>query len=1163
MKIYSINNRLGIKYLNRIFYLFVTIFFLQTQISQAQQVSLSNTHLTLRSAFIEIERQTEMSVDYNREIINVDKTVTLSHRNGSLNDIMEMLLQGSGCTYTVRENHIVISKVPVAAQRVKKNITGIVTDVQGEPIIGANILEKGTINGTITGIDGNFVLGVDNDAILLISYIGYLPQEIKTAGRIMVNVVLQEDVTALEEVVVVGYGTQKKMNMTGAVEMITSKVLENRPVSSLSNMLQGQVAGMTFSTPSGGMTPGANSTMIIRGQALLSDPNTSPTTPLVVIDGIPAEMKDMNNLNPNDVESISVLKDAAASAVYGARAPYGVIVINTKLGKQNEKASISYSGNLGWVTPIRHPETADTYTFALGINDARINSRQAILFPQERIDKVKDNIENPGKYSPEELYMTVSPTAWSSACFNTDWFDVWLRSSLRQQHNLSVKGGGQKTGFYISTGYIYQPGILNFVEENDNYRRFNMNANINTKINNWISLGYISRYSLAEYKEPAMEYGEGRKRIYSYVYGAHPNNPLLQPDGSYSEASRVPMATQGGSSLLKEHRMDHILSFDLNPAKGWDIHIDATWRMYVNDYQMHRMPAYTGMPNGEQKLIDGTESLLTKYVDVNNYWTTQGYTSYQADLGLHTIKGMVGAQAEEKTNKRLSGTAKNLVIPDIDAMRIALGDRTVNDAMSDWATAGLFGRLNYNFDERYLLEINGRYDGSARYQRSKRWGFFPSASAGWNMSNESFWSGISPVVNFAKLRASYGTLGNQGNSSGYLHVPTMEAGKSQSQWIFGNARKTYIQAPGLLNMVRTWEKFTTFDIGGEFRFFNSKLSAEVDWFRRNSWDLIGPSTPMPSVLGTIAPESNNAEMITNGWEAQISWRDNITKDWNYNIRVAVSDAWSEVTKYNVTTRTISGWYEGKRVNEIWGYEVKRFLNSSDFDESGKLIISQSRFNGYWYPGDIKYEDLDGDDAITPGDNTVDNPGDMKILGNSTPRYRYSFFLSTGYSFKNIGRIELSALFEGVMKRDVWMGGSPLYYFGRSAGTISEVSLYKGHLDFYRDENSYPELVEFLGENKNAFFPRPYATTEGAKNFQISDRYILSGAYMRMKTIQLSYSLPNNWLKAAHIENCQIYFSGENLWTLSALPKYFDPEFVDQGRMYPQQMTLSCGINIGF
>ncbi len=1139
--------------------------------AQTTTISISKQNESLENVLKEIEKQTEFLFFYNANEINKNERISLDKKNSNITDILNEIVKSTGISYSIKDRHIVLTTRTKKSgaesgdsRQITKRITGTVTDENGETVIGAGVAEKGTSNGVITDANGNFSLNVSENAIIQISYIGYLTQEIPVGNKTNIEVLLRENTQVLDEVVIVGYGVQKKSNLTGSVETVTSEALEKRPSTSISNMLQGHVAGMTFSTPNNsasqsGYTPGANAVMQIRGQALLGD---NPTPPLVIIDGIPAEMADLNSLNPNDVESISVLKDAAASAIYGARAPYGVLIVKTKIGKRKEKANIQYSGNLGWVTPVRHPETTDTYTFALGINDARINSRQAILFPQERIDKVKDNIENPGKYSPEELYMNITPTSWASACFNTNWFDVWFKSSLRHQHNLSVKGGGEKTGYYISAGYVYQPGILNFVEKNDNYSRFNVNGSLNSQINDWMSVSYTSRYSLEKYKEPAMEYGSGRSRIYSYVYGAHPNNPLIQPDGSYSEASRVPMATQGGNIVTNNHRMDQILALDINPVKGWDIHVDGTWRMYFNDYQMHRMPAYTGMPNGEQKLIDGTESLLTKRMDMDNYWTIQGYTSYQKEINKNFFKLMAGAQVEEKNNKQLSGTAKKLVVPDIDAMRIALGDRTVNDLLSDWATAGFFGRLNYNYDERYLLEVNARYDGSGRYQRNRRWGFFPSVSGGWNISNESFWSGIQPTVNFAKLRASYGTLGNQGNASGYLHVPTMAANATQSQWIFDNARKTYINPPGILNMIRTWEKFTTFDIGAEFRFLNGRLTTEFDWFNRKSWDLIGPSTPMPSVLGAAAPESNNAEMVTKGWEAQIGWADFINKDWNYRVRLAVSDNRSKVTKYNVSTKTVSGWYEGKDVGEIWGYKVNRLLNEDDF-EDGKLKISQSRFNGYWYPGDIRYEDLDGDDAITPGDNTVDNPGDMRILGNSTPRFRYSLFLSSGYDLKNFGRVELSALFEGIMKRDVWMGGSPLYYFGRSAGTISEVSIYKGHLDFYRDENSYPELVTYLGENTDAFFPRPYATTEGAKNFQVSDRYILNGAYMRLKTLQLTYTLPQRWLKRAKIANCQVYFAGENLFVLSHLPKYFDPEFVNNGRMYPQQMTLSCGINIGF
>lgn len=636
------------------------------------------------------------------------------------------------------------------------------------------------------------------------------------------------------------------------------------------------------------------------------------------------------------------------------------------------------------------------------------------------------------------------------------------------------------------------------------------------------------------------------------------------PNGEYSNGPRISTSIGAGNALAKSHRLDNILALDADIVKGWTAHIDGTWRVAFDDNQRLRKPVYETRPSGASSLIPGTESSLTKFTQLETYWTLQGYTAYEHTISKHTFRAQVGVQAEEDNIRQLSGTAKDLFVPELPAIATAAGVRTFNDALSTWATAGLFGRVNYNFDEKYLLELNGRYDGSGRYSRDSRWGFFPSASVGWNMSSEKFWKSILPVVNRSKIRASYGTLGNQGNSAGYLHIPTMSVG-SQAGWIINNERLPFVNTPGILNMMRTWEKYTTFDVGLELGFFGNRLTSEFDYFNRRSWDVIGPATPKPSVLGTGAPDVNNAEFVTNGWELQMRWNDIISKNWDYSVGLSLSDAMSHVTKYNTTINSFNGWYPGKEFDEIWGYTVDRFLNKGDFDAGGKLKWDQSRINANWYPGDVKYEDLDGDGKITPGSGTIENPGDLHKIGNSTPRYRFGVNLATGYSFPKAGRIDLSVFFEGIGKRDLFMSGNFFYWGGATGGSSVETSTFKGkHLDFYRDEDSNPRLLELLGENVNAYFPRPYGNSgEGGKNFQTSTRYLLSGAYMRLKNLQLTYTLPNNLLDRAKIKTCRIYFSGENLFVLSKLPSYIDPESVNNGKMYPQQAVYSMGINIGF
>lgn len=1132
--------------------------------AQTAVVNVEAQNKTVGEILKEIENQSEFGFFFSNKHIDLNRRVSVSSRNSDIFKVLEQVFEGTNVKYSVLDKKIVLTTKAdnaQAAQQSALKVKGKVVDENGEGVIGASVVMKGTGNGTVTDIDGNFELAVSEKEVTLeVSFIGYQKTVAKAKVGALARIVLKEDTELLDEVVVVAYGTQKKSNLTGSVDVVSSKEMANRPVTSASSMLQGKASSITFDTPSGGNTPGSNPTLQIRGQAGLD----GATPPLVVIDGIPSDMGAFNALDPNDIESISVLKDAAASAVYGARAPYGVLLVTTKMGSRNEKAVVTYSGNYAVVTPINMPKTLDSYTFAVIRNQSYLNARSQAPFTDEDLDIIKDNIENPGKYSLEDLIST-SGNMWGKSLVNEDWMDILLKSSFRHQHNLSLKGGSEKSSYSVSVGYVYQPGILNFVEDMDNYSRFNVNASIESDVTNWLKVTYRNRYSYAETKEPVSEYAGGRQRMFDFVYGAWPTNPLRYPDGSY--AGIINTSMNGGEKKGIGHRLDNILALDFKLAKGWTAHVDGTWRMNFSDNQTLRKPVYGTQPSGDEYLINGTESSIAKSTASNQYWTIQGYTAYQLQLKRHSFRIQLGAQAEENNYRTLSGTAKDLFVYDMDAAHIAQGNRTFDDALNDWATAGFFGRFNYNWAERYFVEVNGRYDGSGRYSRGNRWGFFPSVFGAWNMSNEPFWEKLKDVVNYARVKASYGTLGNQGNSAGYLHIPTMTTA-SQGPWIINGKRPTYVNTPGLLNLVRTWEKITTLDLGLEARFLNNQLGVELGYFNRRSWDIIGPPTPLPAVLGASAPSVNNAELVTKGFEAQVSWRDKITSRLDYSVALNLADATTEVTKYNATSRSIAAnkWWKGRKFGDIWGYEVEGLLTEADFDENGKLLIDQSKIHANWYPGDIKYKDLDGDGKITPGSSTADDPGDRRIIGNSTPRFRYGINLGFGYEFEKAGRLDLTMFFQGVAKRDVFMGGSFFFFgAGQNAASSAATSIYdnKWHKDFYRDENSNQRLLELMGENKNAFFPRPYETNEGTKNFQTNTRYLMNGAYLRMKNLQLAYTLPKQWVNKVGMSNCRVYFSGENLFVLSGLPSYIDPESVNNGRMYPQQAVYSFGVNVSF
>ena len=462
-------------------FLFVLIFCLHAENTNSQnvRVTVKQNNTELSSVLTDIEKQTDYLFVYDK-YVNVNRKVSVNLNKKPLEDVLSQLFNGTDVKYTVDGSYIILSPkietghIASLITQQKKIVTGMVKDNYGDPVIGANIIEKGTTNGVITDINGSFSINVPEGAVLQISYIGYLSKELKVGNETSFDIVLQEDNQTLDEVVVVAYGTQKRSNLTGSVDVVRSKDLENRPVTSASSMLQGKASSITFSTPSGGNTPGKNPTIQIRGQAALNE----STPPLVVIDGIPSEMADFNALNPNDVESISVLKDAAASAVYGARAPYGVLMITTKMGRRNEKPTVTYGGNYGIVNPVNMPRMADSYTFGLLKNQSKINAKMPRAFTDDKLDLILDNIQNPGKYTLLDLVPGEgNDWGWGNKSYcNNDFIDIWLRSSFRHQHDLSVSGGNDKTSYFVSTGYVYQPGIFNFVEDIDNYSRFNING---------------------------------------------------------------------------------------------------------------------------------------------------------------------------------------------------------------------------------------------------------------------------------------------------------------------------------------------------------------------------------------------------------------------------------------------------------------------------------------------------------------------------------------------------------------------------------------------------------------------------------------------------------------------------------------------------------------
>ena len=1035
-----------------------------------------------------------------------------------------------------------------------KTISGKIVDATGEAIIGASIIVKGTTNGTITDFDGNFTLNVPEDAVLVISYIGYNTIETSVKGKTDLAITMKEDTQALEEVVVVGYGSQKKVNLTGSVEVLDSKKLEGRSVSTASQVLQGQVSGANFSAGNAGFEPGADLSFQIRGQGKA----------YVLVDGVPS---DLGRINPSDIESISVLKDAAAASIYGAQASYGVVLITTKSGKKEQKPSVTFSANLASTKLHRMPKMVDSYTFARMMNEAGDNGGGRI-FNNETVDRIIAYQQDPTL--PETVPSTIKPGKWAAEEYsnaNYDWFKEYYGTGLNNQENISIRGGSKKVNYYVSAGHVYDSGILNY--GTDDYRRINTVAKVDVAITDWWDFSVNNRFQKSRRERPNFDNQGNYDLLFHQIARTFPTQAKRTPNGRYTIMSKIPWAQDAGTDETVGYEVMQRFATEIRPLKGWKINADYTFRLFNDKFTSNNFIVYeddvdgTLHPNGNT-----TPNFMEKTQASNFYNSFNAYTTYEFSLkDAHNFSVMAGLQQEEQRNELLGGHKKGLITNEVPSISTTTGDiYSLYDQMSHWSRLGMFFRVGYNYKERYLLEVNGRYDGTSIFADGNRWGFFPSVSLGWNVSREKFFEKMLDTINSFKVRASWGSLGNQ-NVAAYQDLPLLGI-ESNLKWMINGVRPGYVTAPNLVNRMLTWESSETFDIGIDLGMLNNRLTINADWYQRRTRDRLGPAEALPAVIGASIPQKNNSELKTNGWEIAVSWRDNVTEDFSYFVTAMLYDYHSKITKYNNptkillrNTKTVSvNDYEGKNVGEIWGFETEGLIKTQEEADQIASSGSQAFFNSNWNVGDVKYANQDDDPRVNIGKNTLDNHGDLKVLGNTTPRYQYS--LTLGAQYKGI---DLSMMFQGVGKRDLWIDGNMFWGFMNA----KQSSLFKDdHLDYFRDKAG--DTYAGLGENTDAYFPRPYLNNQlNEKNRHVQSRYIQNGAYMRLKNLQVGYTLPKSWVTKASLQNVRVYFSGDNLFTITGrFPKSLDPEtaIIGQrgaGKSMNLQSIYSFGVEVKF
>ncbi|GHV23227.1 SusC/RagA family TonB-linked outer membrane protein [Clostridia bacterium] len=1076
---------------------------------------------------------------------------------------------------------MMLSLLNVFAQQ--QSVSGVVLDATtNEPLIGVSVTVKGSNTGTATDVDGRFTLNVASDATLAFTYIGFAPKEATVKGQSNLTILLSEDNTALDEVVVVGFGTQKKVNLTGAIGIATAKDIADRPVTSVAQALQGLVPGMTITQNSGSLD--ATAKIRVRGTGTIDSDIKSD--PLVLIDGAEG---DINAVNPNDIETMSILKDAAASSIYGAKASFGVILITTKSGKAG-KTRVNYSNNFRYNSPILMPTPLDSYTLALYFNEALGNGGEGPHFNESWVQAIKDYqdgvitspiYENGTTGQWEEGFDPTSTVPGYDKKIggldNRNYYKELFRSTASsQEHNLSISGGTDKLTFFGSINYLDQNGLMVFNQ--DQYDRFSSNVRVGYQLTDWAKLGYSNRFVRNTYDRPAALTNSLFTDIGRHAWAML---PMYDPNGNLFQRHALNLRDSGNDRATTDNTYQNA-TLTLEPIKNWRTNVEVNYSIKQYNRHWDKFVTYRYDIN-DQPAPWSKSSNVHEEEEKDDLLGVNAYTEYSFSLNeKHNFKAMIGMQEQSMSQVKFGLQRAGVMDPNLPEIDLTDGyDEngkavvpSVNGERNRWTTLGYFGRINYDYKGRYLLEANLRYDGSSRYRSGHRDVWSPSFSVGWNVAEESFLESLHEYVGLLKLRASYGELANQNTNGWYPSYSNLGLYPGSGVWLQGDLKPNITTSPGRVeNPYLTWESIGTLNGGIDIAVLKNRLTASFDLYQRTTMNMLGPAPQLPGTLGVDAKKANDTELQDRGFELQVAWNDRLSNGFSYGARVVLSDYTTKVTKYpSNKTGDITNYYNGKMTGEIWGYETIG-IAKTDEEMAAHLATlpngGQSALNANWRAGDIMYADLNGDGKIDNGAKTLDDHGDLNVIGNTTPRYQFGIDLTADWK-----GFDVRAFFQGVMKRDYWQG-SYLFWGARAGGSdgsnnsggngsswqdggIWWATGFTSHLDYYRDENSP------LGANPDAYFPRPYLNN--AKNNYVQSRYLQDASYIRLKNLQVGYTLPASLTNKVKVEKLRIFFSGENLWTGTNMSKTFDPETIDggwNGSVYPLSRVLSFGVNLNF
>ena len=1053
-------------------------------------------------------------------------------------------------------------------------VTGNVVDENSEPVAYATVKVKNTQTSTTTDINGNFTISVPNDrTVLQVTYVGYDTYEATVGSQRNLKIKLNPASDMLKEVVVVAFGTQKKINATGAVKTIGDEALEARPISNAVQGLQGVVSGLNITNDMGG---GLGQEMNINIRGIGSIGEGSNSSPLILIDGMEG---DLSTINPNDIENISVLKDGASASIYGSRAPFGVILVTTKKGRTG--FNVNYTGNVRFQQPIKVPHMVDGLSYAIAVNDAFEAAGGNIQFNSERLDRIRAFMNGELKYGISYQEGQNQWGGFGQGFGNTNWYDVYLKNlTTSHEHNLSISGASNKLNYYFSTNYMGQTGLFEYADEK--YNRLTLNGKLSFQINKYVNVQWNTRFININNDKPSAL----NDLFYHNLGRRSPLGVVYLPNDEFHTESMIPAIKYGGRQNQKTRQLYNQGTVVVEPIKNWKIHAEINSRIERNPFSRSFDPIGIHLPDGTWQYVQVLEGVDAGHTmntssgtfNVNpaagevyrenaktkiNYFSTNIYTDYELTLrDNHHFKFLLGEQSEYFHRKidrdafyyitnRTTQPSQGGVTFESESEASDIS-RLSSFKDGEWSSLGFFGRINYNYADRYMAEVNLRADGASRFPKNQRWAFFPSVSVGWNIAEEPFWKPLYQAgFGYLKFRASYATLGNQNTTSFYPYYQQMNT--NLGSLVLGGEQATVLPMYSPFSASLTWETIENIGVGVDWGFFKNRLTGSFDWYQRKTKDMVGPANALSALYGATAPKTNNAELRTRGWELEIAWRDKIGKDFSYGIAATLSDYKTIITKYDSPDGNINGWYEGKNYGDIWGFRVKGIAKSDAEMQDHLAEASQSSLGTLWGGGDIMYYDLNGDGKVDRGSQTLDDPGDLTVIGNTTPHYAYSFTLDAQWKF-----IDIRAFFQGIGKRDFYFTGSATFF-----GIVRpyQRSLYMDHLDYFRYAGSQ------LGANLDPYYPRMHAD-QNLQNIQVNDRYLQNASYLRLKNLQIGFTLPRETKLAKYVKKARLYFSAENLLTWTNL-RIFDPEAVGNndnwgpGKTYPQYRTYSIGLELTF